>query len=136
MSTLIMWKMCNSRMCQVKANTNIVRKWSKTKQNLDVVGGVNNQAFVIGLVEYWRHVHVAFEGTFTRSVKNFFLCRWFIKEACKWEYDYITRLSKGGIENWTTWGNKIQVSHNANWKGKMFVSTCAITSKRIKWSSY
>jgi hypothetical protein len=44
----------------------------------------------------WRHGHVIFKGTSIKSVANFFLCKWFVKETYKWGYDYTTRFSKGG----------------------------------------
>jgi len=31
-------------------------------------------------------------------------------------------------------GNKVWVYYNASWKGKMLVSICAATSRRIGWS--
>jgi hypothetical protein len=60
---------------------NALKKWTKDKQNVGVVGWANNQMFVVGPTQDQRHVHMACEGTSIKSVANSCLCKRFVKEA-------------------------------------------------------
>ncbi len=104
---------------------NVVRKWIKYKLNASVVGWANNQTSVIGPTQDWKCACVVSKGSSIKNVINSCLFKWSIK------YDYTTRFSRGGAWEHTTWGSKVRVSCNANWKGKMLISTCATASKKI-----
>lgn len=96
MSTLITWKCAIIGCGKPRWVHNVVNKRTKDQQNTNVVAQTSNQTPMVGSTQVWRDVCIVFKGTSTKNVANFCLCRWSIKEACKWEYNCITRLSKGG----------------------------------------
>jgi hypothetical protein len=78
----------------------IIRKWIENKWNVSVIGRANNQTFITKLAQYWRCDYMTFEGTSTKNVANFWLCKWSIEITCKWKYDCIVQpFPKGGHEN-------------------------------------
>lgn len=110
----------NYRMWKSRWVHNIIKKWVKSKFDL----------------QDSRQAHVTFEWTSIESVANSFLCMQFIKANHKCGYDYTTRFSNGGTLKQTTQVSKAWVSHSVSCKGKMLVSTCVTTSRRMGWSSY
>lgn len=109
---------------------NFVRKWTKDKLNASVVGWSNNQTPVNRPTQDQKHARLVSKGSSIKNVINSSLCRWSTKESYKSRYNYTTRFSKGGTWEHTTWGSKVWVSHNANWKEKMSISTCATALKK------
>jgi hypothetical protein len=87
------------------------------------------------LAQERKFIHMVLNETFIKNVANSCSCEWFVKETYKWGYDYITRFSKQGIEELTTWGSKAWISCHANSKGKVQIPTCAIASRKIRGSS-
>ncbi len=53
----------------------VVKKWVKDKQNVGVVGQVNNQTDAFKLAHERRHAHMISKGTSIRSKTNFCSCR-------------------------------------------------------------
>jgi hypothetical protein len=65
--------------CKPRQIHNVVRKWVDDKQNVGVVGRINNQAHALGPAHERKHVYTIFEGVFTRSETNTYLCGQFAK---------------------------------------------------------
>jgi len=66
---------------------------------------------------------------------NFCTCKQYAKEVCNWSKTEPPGFQKVGHENGHLWGNMARTSHGAIWNKEMSISTCATTSRRIRWSS-
>jgi hypothetical protein len=63
---------------------NVVMKSTKYRQNANVVGWVNNQAFAPRPTHEWRCACMIFLKTSIRRETNYCSCMWSIKETYNW----------------------------------------------------
>jgi hypothetical protein len=61
------------------------------------IGQANNQVPKVKPTQDHKHVNAMFQRAFNRIVVNSYLCKWLVKKACKWRYDWNIRFSKGGL---------------------------------------
>jgi hypothetical protein len=54
---------------------NVVKKWTKNKQNVSVVGQANNQVLAPRPTHEWRCARMIFEGTSIKSETNSCSCK-------------------------------------------------------------
>jgi len=73
MSTLATWKCVILECNKPRWVCNNVRKWTKNKQNVSVIGWTHNQVFVVGLAQDHRHVCMA-SNEHLLEVWKFFAC--------------------------------------------------------------
>ncbi len=61
---------------------NVVKKWVNDKQNVGVVGRVNNQEPILGPTHEQRRAQAISKGMSTRGEANSYSCKWSAKEVC------------------------------------------------------
>jgi hypothetical protein len=74
----------------------IVKKWVEDKWNASVVGRVNYQTHTVKLTQDWKHVHMAFKGTY---IKIWQIHVYVNKPSKKWWYECTIRCSKERPKN-------------------------------------
>jgi hypothetical protein len=85
MTTLVSWKMGYVRCGKPKWVHGVVKKWVEGKQNVGVVGWVDNQAPTPGLTHEQRRTCMISKGMFIKSEINSHLCKWSTKKTCNWD---------------------------------------------------
>jgi len=86
LKSLMVWPHWHCERCAIVRRVilrwiwNVVRKWTKEKQNERVLGWINNQTPTTGPTHEWKRVRITSKGTSIKSKVNSCLCNCSIKK--------------------------------------------------------